>query len=89
MIGPVLRSIRDRSGVSVREAAAALGVTPAAVYAWEASTRRMSVETIQALLAFYGAAPEDREAVGRMLVELEPAGIGERDASTPDAGPAA
>jgi transcriptional regulator with XRE-family HTH domain len=65
----LLKRLRLRVPLNVEEAAEAIGVSPATVYAWEAlaPTRRASQEGLRALLDLYKASAEDRDAVARLF----------------------
>ncbi len=63
----MLKTARRRSGHTLREVAAALGLTPSTVYRYEEGLiLRIPPETLRSLCAFYGISPRE-EAEGFRL----------------------
>lgn len=59
-MAPLLRSLRQRAGLSVVEAAARIGVTRATVYAWESGDKEPEKDNLSALARVYEATEEER-----------------------------
>ncbi len=62
----ILRKLRERSGLSVPEAAEKLRVTRATVYAWEAGGKLPDPLNLRAAMELYGATPDECDKVAHL-----------------------
>jgi len=62
-----LRAIRERTGAKPAAAAAAAGVARPTLYTWESGSKRPSQAALSALLDFYQATQEERDAVAHFI----------------------
>jgi transcriptional regulator with XRE-family HTH domain len=56
----LLRTLRQRAGLTVEEAAARIGVTRATVYAWEAGDKEPDKDSLRAAATAYDATEDER-----------------------------
>lgn len=69
-----LQALRTRSGLSTREAAKLVGMSPATLNRCETAKRSPTVLEVGGMLAIYGAAPAERERVLDLMEEAQPTG---------------
>ena len=62
----ILKKLRERASLTVREAAEALGVQRATVYAWEGGDKMPEPASLRAAMDLYGATPGERAAVAQL-----------------------
>lgn len=62
----ILKRLRERAGLPVREAAEHIGVTRATVYAWEAGEKQPDPPALRAAMDLYSASVEERDEVARL-----------------------
>lgn len=62
----ILRSLRERAGLSVPEAAEAIGVHKATIYAWEAGEKQPDPPALRKAMDAYGASDDERAEVARL-----------------------
>ena len=57
--GMTLRELREQSGKTRTDVAAALGVTVSAVFKYESGTRFIDIQQVKILKEFYGVSAEE------------------------------
>ena len=62
----ILQNLRKRAALTVREAAEALGVQRATVYAWEGGDKMPEPASLRAAMDLYSATPDERDEVARL-----------------------
>lgn len=64
----LLKQLRERAGLTVREAAERLGVQRATVYSWEAAETNKTPEPakLRAVMDLYGATNAERSEIARL-----------------------
>lgn len=65
-MGQILQMLRERSGLSVRQAADGIGVTRATVYAWEAGQKQPDPPALRGAMDLYAATDDERAEVARL-----------------------
>lgn len=78
-MGSILRALRERNSLSVVDAASRIGVTRAAIYAWENEQKEPDKLSLRSICEAYGATEAERaelaqlRAFGTDTAELPPA----------------
>lgn len=63
----ILKGLRERTGLSVKEAALQLKVHPATIYYWESGKKIPDRETLGVALDLYKATPKERADIAHLL----------------------
>jgi len=73
-LAAALRDLRKRAGMTTREAAERISISPASLNRTEHGTRMPSIEEVSALLIVYSATPVEREKILNLVRAANPAG---------------
>lgn len=65
-MGSILRTLRERRGLGVADAAALIGVTRATVYAWEGGEKEPDKPALRSACDVYAATDDERAELARL-----------------------